>query len=132
MKQRSCCFALRLVLFVHLVVRSHRVSSSTFVHTVHSKSCDPSESYFMILNRQLRRTYLVQRTSFPLFGMSKSSSSSPKSSSTSSPRYTNRLVHEKSLYLQQHAHNSVDWWPWGEAAFSRAKTLDRPIMLSVG
>lgn len=46
--------------------------------------------------------------------------------------YTNRLIHEKSPYLQQHAHNPVDWYPWGEEAFSAARALDRPILLSIG
>lgn len=46
--------------------------------------------------------------------------------------YTNRLIHEKSPYLSQHAHNPVDWYPWGEEAFKKAKTEDKPIFLSVG
>jgi uncharacterized protein YyaL (SSP411 family) len=46
--------------------------------------------------------------------------------------FTNRLVHEKSPYLKQHAHNPVDWFPWGAEAFSKAKELDRPIFLSIG
>ncbi|MEW6073373.1 MAG: thioredoxin domain-containing protein [Planctomycetota bacterium] len=44
----------------------------------------------------------------------------------------NRLVFEKSPYLLQHAANPVDWYPWGEAAFARAKELDRPVFLSIG
>jgi uncharacterized protein len=44
----------------------------------------------------------------------------------------NRLVHETSPYLLQHAHNPVDWYPWGEEAFSRARSEDKPILLSVG
>ena len=47
-------------------------------------------------------------------------------------KYTNRLVHETSPYLMQHAHNPVDWYPWGEEALSRAKKEDRPILLSIG
>ncbi len=45
---------------------------------------------------------------------------------------TNRLIHEKSPYLLQHAHNPVDWFPWGDAAFSLAKAEDKPVFLSVG
>ena len=37
------------------------------------------------------------------------------------PKYTNRLIHESSPYLAHHAHNPVDWYPWGEEAFARAK-----------
>ncbi|MBI4537761.1 MAG: DUF255 domain-containing protein [candidate division NC10 bacterium] len=48
------------------------------------------------------------------------------------PRHTNRLVHETSPYLLQHAHNPVDWYPWGKEALQRAKTEDRPILLSIG
>jgi hypothetical protein len=49
-----------------------------------------------------------------------------------SPRYTNRLYLESSPYLQQHAHNPVNWYPWGEEAFEAAKRLKRPVFLSVG
>ena len=44
----------------------------------------------------------------------------------------NRLSGETSPYLQQHAANPVDWYPWGEEALSRARSEDRPILLSVG
>ena len=47
-------------------------------------------------------------------------------------RKTNRLIHEKSPYLLQHAHNPVDWYPWGEEAFEKAKLEDKPIFLSIG
>lgn len=45
---------------------------------------------------------------------------------------TNKLVFEKSPYLQQHAHNPIHWFPWGQEAFDLAKSLDRPIFLSIG
>ncbi len=45
---------------------------------------------------------------------------------------TNRLAGETSPYLLQHAHNPVDWYPWGEEAFARAHAEDRPVLLSVG
>jgi hypothetical protein len=45
---------------------------------------------------------------------------------------TNRLAAEKSPYLLQHQHNPVDWFPWGEAAFDRARRENKPIFLSVG
>jgi uncharacterized protein len=44
----------------------------------------------------------------------------------------NRLIHEKSPYLLQHAHNPVDWFPWGKEAFQKAKTEKKPIFLSIG
>jgi uncharacterized protein YyaL (SSP411 family) len=46
--------------------------------------------------------------------------------------YTNRLAREKSPYLLQHQHNPVDWFPWGEEAFAKARTEKRMIFLSIG
>ena len=46
--------------------------------------------------------------------------------------HTNRLAHEKSPYLLQHAHNPVDWHPWGKEAFEKARRENKPIFLSVG
>lgn len=45
---------------------------------------------------------------------------------------SNRLAHESSPYLLQHAHNPVDWYPWGDEALQRAKTEDKPILVSIG
>jgi len=47
-------------------------------------------------------------------------------------KYTNRLFLESSPYLLQHAHNPVDWYPWGDEAFQVAASLKRPVLLSVG
>ncbi|MDF2440813.1 MAG: uncharacterized protein JWN98_1797 [Abditibacteriota bacterium] len=47
-------------------------------------------------------------------------------------KYTNALAQEKSPYLLQHAHNPVDWLPWSEAAFERARREEKPIFLSIG
>ena len=44
----------------------------------------------------------------------------------------NRLINEKSPYLLKHAHNPVDWYPWGEEAFEKARREDKPILLSIG
>jgi uncharacterized protein YyaL (SSP411 family) len=46
--------------------------------------------------------------------------------------HTNRLAQEKSPYLLQHAHNPVNWYPWGPEAFDKARAEDRPIFLSIG
>ncbi|KKL99918.1 hypothetical protein LCGC14_1809630, partial [marine sediment metagenome] len=48
------------------------------------------------------------------------------------PKIPNRLIHEKSPYLLQHAYNPVDWYPWGEDAFQRARSENKPILLSIG
>ena len=47
-------------------------------------------------------------------------------------KHTNNLINETSPYLVQHAHNPVDWYPWGEAALSRARAENKPILLSIG
>ncbi len=47
-------------------------------------------------------------------------------------RYTNRLIREESPYLLQHAHNPVDWYPWGAEAFAKARRENKPVFLSVG
>ncbi|EIT86643.1 hypothetical protein A374_03694 [Fictibacillus macauensis ZFHKF-1] len=44
----------------------------------------------------------------------------------------NRLIHEKSPYLLQHAHQPVDWYPWGEEAFEKARREKKPVFLSIG
>ena len=46
--------------------------------------------------------------------------------------HTNRLIHETSPYLLQHAHNPVDWYPWSEEAFEKAKKENKPVLLSIG
>jgi len=46
--------------------------------------------------------------------------------------FTNRLEHEKSPYLLQHKNNPVDWWPWCDEVFEKAKKEDKPVFLSVG
>ncbi|MBV8878657.1 MAG: thioredoxin domain-containing protein [Planctomycetaceae bacterium] len=47
-------------------------------------------------------------------------------------KHTNRLAKEKSPYLLQHAHNPVDWYPWGPEAFAKSRKEDKPIFLSIG
>src|SRR4030042_1699341 len=47
-------------------------------------------------------------------------------------RRTNRLIREKSPYLLQHAYNPVDWYPWSEEAFEKAKAQDKPVFVSIG
>lgn len=47
-------------------------------------------------------------------------------------KHINRLAREKSPYLLQHAHNPVDWFPWGDEAFAKARTERKPILLSIG
>src|SRR5262245_38232459 len=51
---------------------------------------------------------------------------------TGKPKHTNRLIRETSPYLLQHAHNPVDWYPWGEEAFARARKEGKLVFLSIG
>jgi uncharacterized protein len=60
------------------------------------------------------------------------SSESFAESTAARSEHTNRLAHEKSPYLLQHAHNPVDWYAWGEEAFAKARRENKPIFLSVG
>jgi len=46
--------------------------------------------------------------------------------------FTNHLIHESSPYLLQHAHNPVDWYPWGDEAFAKARSENKPLLLSIG
>lgn len=48
------------------------------------------------------------------------------------PLFTNRLILEGSPYLIQHAHNPVDWYPWGPEAFAKARRENKPVFLSIG
>ncbi|MBX3290863.1 MAG: thioredoxin domain-containing protein [Acidobacteria bacterium] len=51
---------------------------------------------------------------------------------TDKNKHTNRLINETSPYLLQHAHNPVDWFPWGEEAFEKARAEDKPVLVSIG
>jgi len=51
---------------------------------------------------------------------------------TVQPQFENRLANEKSPYLLQHANNPVQWYPWGDEAFQKAKSEDKPVFLSIG
>jgi uncharacterized protein YyaL (SSP411 family) len=69
---------------------------------------------------------------FASFASPFSFAANPKGSPEDKSQYTNHLINEKSPYLLQHAHNPVDWYPWGEAAFAKARKENEPIFLSVG
>ncbi|HSB29069.1 MAG TPA: thioredoxin domain-containing protein [Pyrinomonadaceae bacterium] len=57
---------------------------------------------------------------------------SKQSGVAESHEFTNHLIHESSPYLLQHAHNPVEWYPWGTEAFERARREDKPVLLSIG
>lgn len=86
----------------------------------------------------MRRLYLwitVISTPLLLAGVSLLASdrkSEIPESNRSTTEHTNHLIDEKSPYLLQHAHNPVDWYPWGDEALQRAKSENKPIFLSIG
>jgi len=65
-------------------------------------------------------------------GSSRSGVVVERDAKTGAVRYTNRLATEKSPYLRMHAHNPVDWYPWGQDAFDKARRENKPIFLSIG
>ena len=64
--------------------------------------------------------------------MTTGSAQEPIQPPAETPRRANRLIREKSPYLLQHAHNPVDWYPWGDEAMAKARREDKPIFLSIG
>jgi hypothetical protein len=58
--------------------------------------------------------------------------STPTQDSSTPPAYTNRLIDARDPYLLLHAHNPVDWYPWGPEALAKAKQEHKPIFLSIG
>src|SRR5687767_8884748 len=76
------------------------------------------------------RRLIVFVVSLALWGCA--SSKTAAAEKPAAPKHTNRLATEKSPYLRQHAHNPVDWYPWGDEAFAKAKKENKPIFLSIG
>lgn len=82
-------------------------------------------SEWMSGNKFTRPTSLLEKAG----GLFSAQAAEPAAESS---QYTNRLANEKSPYLLQHAHNPVNWYPWGEEAFAKARKENKPIFLSVG
>ncbi|HFB61375.1 MAG TPA: thioredoxin domain-containing protein, partial [Bacteroidetes bacterium] len=68
----------------------------------------------------------------PLFLLFFSCNAQQKPMDTKQHRYTNHLIHETSPYLLQHAHNPVDWYPWGKEAFEKARRENKLVLVSIG
>nr|XP_055031326.1 spermatogenesis-associated protein 20 [Misgurnus anguillicaudatus] len=101
-------------------------------HTVH-KSSGPAKA-LQFVQKSVAVSFRLSWDSFRSSGAVCFSMASGGDGPTRSkpPKHTNRLSKEKSSYLLQHAHNPVDWYPWGKEAFDKAKNEDKPIFLSVG
>ncbi len=84
----------------------------------------------------MRASVCRSRAKFYRNGIAKWGTEGAATGATDDPqcdnRRVNRLANERSPYLLQHAHNPVDWYPWGDEAFERARATDRPIFLSIG
>ncbi|KAI7852213.1 hypothetical protein BDC45DRAFT_513720 [Circinella umbellata] len=108
-------------------------------HLRASTKCTPTRA--LLYTRDIPRSFTTQsfRTSTLLTQQSVKGHSSSicqfhtsRVNSAAIPKFTNRLVNEKSPYLLQHAHNPVDWYPWGKEAFDKAIKENKPIFLSIG
>src|SRR5213594_1864918 len=77
-------------------------------------------------------TQLIRKTRNKIYKIPTGGTMSETTKQTSKYKHTNRLINETSPYLLQHAHNPVDWYPWGEEALQKAQQEDKPILLSVG
>src|SRR6185437_4472914 len=67
-----------------------------------------------------------------LFYFSASCGQAPSTKENKKFMYTNSLIHETSPYLLQHAHNPVDWYPWGDVALNKAKEENKMLLISIG
>lgn len=77
-------------------------------------------------------SYGLRKKSSPDAVQSSRGTSAKPLQSAGQPEHTNRLIHAKSPYLLLHAHNPVDWYPWGHEAFEKARKENKPIFLSIG
>jgi uncharacterized protein YyaL (SSP411 family) len=106
--------------------RWHQPGCHSFRVRIHLPIPEPALYSFLWWSDDRSRNFINQP---PLLKIPKVE---PKPSPGSRCRMPNRLIHEKSPYLLQHAHNPVDWFPWSEAAFEKARKENKPIFLSIG
>jgi uncharacterized protein YyaL (SSP411 family) len=86
----------------------------------------------ILMGLMLAVSSAAEQSSSPSANSSRLKSTSGRQSNATEYSYTNRLIHSKSPYLLLHAHNPVDWYPWGEEAFEKARKQNKPIFLSIG
>ncbi|KAF7653462.1 hypothetical protein LDENG_00082450 [Lucifuga dentata] len=127
---------------LHLASRSRRVEAAR-VFNVASLGADSPQQKQRIYTKCLGRTTHPTSDKPPHLqpqpvrywcssSVLMSMASGGEGSSSTPQKPTNRLAKERSPYLLQHAHNPVDWFPWGQEAFEKAVKEDKPIFLSVG
>ncbi|CAM4710434.1 unnamed protein product [Leuciscus chuanchicus] len=103
-------------------------------HTLCKSQCSGQQQALQFSQKSVLASTRLSRDNFRSSGVVffSMASGSDGLDRLNTPKYTNRLSKEKSSYLLQHAHNPVDWYPWGQEAFDKAKREDKPIFLSVG
>jgi uncharacterized protein YyaL (SSP411 family) len=97
-----------------------------------SRSVPSARAIYISLATILALSLLLLLSSFPKQIKEKQTVTANESSSTAAAPKYNRLIHVKRPYLLQHAANPVDWYPWGEEAFEKARKENKPIYLSIG
>ncbi|KAL3258304.1 hypothetical protein MRX96_016693 [Rhipicephalus microplus] len=127
----SCCWSPR----VTAALLGHRGS----IHSLSRRRCprlhEPENRKCLCNAAVVTRSLFASALPRPpllCLGKMAAAAAYPAHASTSASSARNRLAHEKSPYLLQHASNPVDWYPWGDAAFKKAKDEDKLIFLSVG
>src|SRR6187549_2054018 len=125
----------RLVSFTRVVV-SHPVSSATAAassaHTQRRCGLLSRAGVWKVGAMRLINSLQRWKSAALVLATALSCQAAEPNPTVSTPAFTNRLAKEKSPYLIQHQHNPVDWYPWGEEAFAKAKAEDKPIFLSIG
>lgn len=107
-----------------------RVSATLLASTYHHQSSFLGVRAFAGFGGRVARVNRAAGTW--RLGQLSMSTSPPSTGAAGDQKSGNRLAGETSPYLLQHAQNPVDWMPWGQEAFKRAKEEDKPIFLSVG
>ncbi|XP_078135033.1 spermatogenesis-associated protein 20 isoform X2 [Sander vitreus] len=124
--KNSCVKPARLLTAAFLGADSPQQNSGSNINVRCFRQIPHPPSDKSPLNHHPQPTYHLSSSLFM------SMASEGEGSSSTPHRHTNRLAMERSPYLLQHAHNPVDWYPWGQDAFDKAKNEDKPIFLSVG
>ncbi|XP_057461629.1 uncharacterized protein LOC130751906 [Actinidia eriantha] len=98
----------------------------------HRRARAPNQSLVPVSSFSWPLSAVSRRPIFSHKVLAMAEQSQQQGTSEKTHKYTNRLAAEHSPYLLQHAHNPVNWYPWGEEAFGEARKRDVPIFLSIG
>ncbi len=122
----------RLIIFAHLLLAATSLAA-TPINPPHPESTEgiAVDSYSLPIDKKTR-TRLAQVLAEKQRSEPEYRPRTEHLNTDGSPRFTNRLIIESSPYLQQHAHNPVNWYSWNEEALQTAKRENKPIFLSIG